>query len=60
VSVGLKASVPLAFMPAQYGAWSASAGVYYYYYGAGVDDFNKGTGDGDDDIVGIVGLSFTF
>ena len=60
VSVGLKASVPLAFMPAEYGAWSASAGVYYYYYGDGVDDFNAGTGDGDDDIVGTVGISFTF
>ena len=60
VSVGLKASVPLAFMPSRYGAWSASAGVYYYYYGDGVDDFNEGTGDGDDDIVGTVGVSFTF
>jgi hypothetical protein len=60
VSVGLKASVPLAFMPSRYGAWSASAGVYYYFYGEGVDDFNKGTGDGNDDIVGTVGVSFTF
>jgi len=60
ISVGLKASVPLAFMPSKYGAWTASAGVYYYYYGDGVDDFNKGTGDGDDDIVGTFGVSFTF
>ena len=60
ISVGLKASVPLAFMPARYGAWSASAGVYYYYYGDGVDDFNEGTGDGDDDIVASAGVSFTF
>ena len=60
VSVGLKASVPLAFMPSRYGAWSASAGVYYYFYGDGVDDFNEGTGDGDDDIVASAGVSFTF
>jgi hypothetical protein len=60
VSVGAKASVPLAFMPSRYGAWSASAGVYYYFYGDGTDDFNEGTGDGDDDIVGTVGISFTF
>ena len=60
VSVGLKASVPMAFMPTKYGAWTASAGVYYYYYGDGVDDFNKGTGDGNDDIVGSLGVSFTF
>jgi hypothetical protein len=59
-SVGLKASVPLPFIPARYGAWSANAGVYYYYYGDGVDDFNKGAGDGDDDIVGTAGISFTF
>jgi hypothetical protein len=60
ISGGLKASVPLAFMGTRYGAWSATAGVYYYYYGEGVDDFNKGTGDGDDDIVGTFGVSFTF
>jgi hypothetical protein len=60
ISGGLKASVPLAFMGTRYGAWSATAGVYYYYYGEGVDDFNKGTGDGDDDIVGTLGVSFTF
>ena len=60
VSVGLKAGVPLAFIPTQYGAWSASAGVYYYYYGDGVDDFNTGTGDGDDDIVGTLGISLSF
>ena len=59
-SVGLKASVPLAFMPARFGAWSASAGVYYYYYGDGVDDFNEGTGDGDDDIVASAGISLSF
>jgi hypothetical protein len=59
-SVGIKASVPLAFIPASYGAWSASAGVYYYFYGDGVDDFNEFTGDGDDDIVASGGVSFTF
>jgi len=60
VSVGLKASVPLAFIPARYGSWSANAGVYYYYYGPGVDDFNQATGDGNDDIVASAGFSFTF
>jgi hypothetical protein len=60
VAVGLKGSMPLAFMPARYGAWSLSGGVYYYYYGDGVDDFNEGTGDGDDDIVASLGVSMTF
>jgi hypothetical protein len=60
VSVGLKVGVPLAFIPTSYGAWTANAGVYYYFYGDGTDDFNEGTGDGDDDIVASAGISFTF
>jgi hypothetical protein len=60
VTVGVKGSVPLAFIPAEFGAWSGYAGVYYYMYGEGVDDFNEGTGDGDDDIVGAAGVSMTF
>lgn len=59
-AVGLKAAVPLTFMPDRFGAWSAYAGVFYYFYGEGVDDFNEGTGDGEDDIVGAVGISMTF
>jgi hypothetical protein len=59
-TVGIKASLPLTFMPAEYGAWSGYAGVYYYLYGDGVDDFNEGAGDGDDDIVFAAGVSMTF
>jgi hypothetical protein len=59
-SVGLKAGIPLAFVPAEYGAWSAYAGIYYYHYGEGTDDFNEGTGDGDDDVVAAGGVSMSF
>ncbi|HYO08870.1 MAG TPA: hypothetical protein VER17_07835 [Tepidisphaeraceae bacterium] len=59
-TVGLKASVPLAFIPSDYGSWSAYASVMYYFYGEGVDDFNEGTGDGEDDIVAAFGVSMTF
>ena len=61
VSVGAVASVPLAFIPPQYGTWSLSSGVYYYHYGEGVDDFNAGIGNDDDyDIVGTIGVALTF
>jgi hypothetical protein len=59
-TIGLKLGFPLAFIPESAGAWSGYAGVYYYNYGDGVDDFNEGTGDGDDDIVAAGGVSFTF
>jgi hypothetical protein len=61
VSVGAVASVPLAFIPPNYGSWTLSSGVYYYYYGDGVDDFNTGIGNDDDyDIVGTIGVGLTF
>ena len=60
-SAGAVLSVPLAFIPAEYGAWTASVGGYYYHYGDGVDDFNQGPGGDEDGIfVGTVGVGLAF
>ena len=62
VSGGAVLSAPLAFIPAQYGAWTGSVGGYYYYYGEGVDDFNSANDSDDSDgiFVGTVSISLAF
>jgi hypothetical protein len=62
VSGGVVVSAPLSFVPAQYGAWTASVGGYYYYYGEGVDGFNAANDSSDSDgiFVGTVGLGLSF
>jgi hypothetical protein len=60
-SVGVKAAMPLKFMPAKYGSWSVYASVEYFLFGDGVDDFNDaGVHTEDDIIVGKAGVSLTF
>jgi hypothetical protein len=41
-SFGLSASVPLAFVPEDYGAWSANAGINVYVFGENLEDANLG------------------
>jgi len=41
VSVGADASVPLAFIPEDYGSWSATAGVDVYFLGNHAEDANE-------------------
>jgi hypothetical protein len=61
VSAGAVVSVPMAFIPAKYGAWTFSSGVYYYYFGPGVDTFNTAIGSDDNYIiVGTAGVSLAF
>lgn len=57
VSAGLAASYSLP-VPAKFGAWTLTGGVYYYSFNA---DSLKAMNDGDDSIVmGKVGLSFLY
>jgi len=66
VSVGVNASVPLKFIPACLGSWTANAGITYYYLGNGLYDFNTPETGGDirhtnhNEVVynGGVGLTF--
>ena len=58
VSGGLTASVPLAFIPAGYGTWTATAGATYYHLGGNVAN---ATASGHEDqyvFSGTVGLAF--
>jgi hypothetical protein len=43
-SVGPTVSVPLAFIPSGFGAWTASASYLYYYEGTTVRAFNQANG----------------
>ncbi len=59
LQVGLDFSVPLWFVPADYGSWSAHAGVNFFFLGDTVDDFN----DGDDkhfEVIGVFGVSMEY
>jgi hypothetical protein len=40
VSGGVQVDVPLKFIPASYGSWTATASYKLYYMGDGVEDFN--------------------
>ncbi len=54
-SLGLSASVPLAFIPETYGAWDIHAGVTYYVTSSDV------IGNADDDfLTGNIGISCAF
>lgn len=55
--IGAAASMPLDFIPADYGVWSASAGVDLYFVN---DDANL-LDDGDDfELVGLLGVSLEY
>jgi len=41
VDVGLVASMPLTFVPADYGSWSASAGVHFLFLGDGAEALDE-------------------
>jgi hypothetical protein len=55
--VGLAASVPLAFIPSDYGAWSASASVDYLALSGTLADVNQGDGGF---WVGKAGFAFSY
>ncbi len=57
VQSGLVFSVPLAFIPAEYGSWSASAGASVYTFGNNLKDYNQGD---DPWVVGTWSLNFSY
>tara|TARA_R110000850_G_scaffold152114_2_gene275181 strand:- start:24445 stop:25278 length:834 start_codon:yes stop_codon:yes gene_type:complete len=56
-TIGLNASTPLSFIPAAYGAWSATTGVNYYATDA---DVIPGNIDDEDFTTGFVSLGLSF
>ena len=63
VSVGLGLSVPLAFVPAEYGTWEAGAGLTFLILGDGLKDgseFNAGTGDDSVRFIASAGVSMSY
>jgi hypothetical protein len=57
VSAGVSASVPLSFVPAGYGSWTAGVNGTYFN-GETLNDF--GRNDGDDTIIGSFSIGATF
>ena len=62
VSIGAMFSTELPFIPAEYGAWSASAGVTYYYLNedAMLNDPMTATDGEDYNVVGSIGVSMDY
>ena len=54
---GLVASVPLGFMPEEYGSWSISAGPSVYVFNSNLKNYNKGNNPW---VVGTVSLTFSY
>jgi len=61
-SAGAQLSVPLAFIPSCYGAWTFSGGYTYYYLGDQLQEFsaaNQGNGEHSQHVFqGAIGLTF--
>ena len=55
---GLVASVPLSFIPSEYGSWSASAGVHFLFLGDTAEQIDE-TGD-DFHVIGTFGIGFEY
>ncbi len=63
VSVGAIATVPLKFIPSDYGQWSAKAGVMFYYLGDNAADSSAGIiglSGNQFQVVGIFGVNMTY
>ena len=64
VSVGLGISIPLSFVPAEYGEWSFGAGVDFMFLGNNLEANNTTTaaysGAGDFEVVGTWGVSMSY
>lgn len=54
---GIVASVPLGFMPEEYGAWSITAGPAIYAFNSNLKNYNKGDTPW---VVGTVSLNFSY
>jgi hypothetical protein len=54
---GVVASVPLGFMPEEYGAWSITAGPAVYVFNSNLKSINTGNNPW---VVGTVSLNFSY
>jgi len=59
-SVGFTMGVPLAFIPAEYGTWEASAGLNIIFLSDELQDLNAGNGDDDVLYIGSIGVSMSY
>ncbi len=66
LDIGLDFSMPLSFVPAQFGSWEAAAGVHFLLLGDSTETIsgNQGTwgvGSGDDfEVIGTFGISMSY
>lgn len=62
VDVGIVFSVPLSFIPTEYGAWEASAGVHFLYLDSDTRRISRaaGTSGNSTQIIGIMGVSMSY
>jgi hypothetical protein len=56
-SAGLKASVPLKFIPAAFGSWQIRGSVVWYHFGDNLTTVNRGDRDA---VVGLLGITMTY
>jgi hypothetical protein len=54
---GLTFSVPLGFVPEEYGSWSVAAGPAVYAFGTNLKNYNKGNNPW---VVGTASLNFSY
>ena len=54
---GLDLSIPLAFIPEEYGAWSVHGGASVYTFGTALKEANKGD---DPWVVGTWGIAMAY
>ena len=59
LQVGVDFTVPLAFIPSDFGGWSAHAGVNVVFLGDSVDDFNDSNNE-DTEVIGVFGIGFEY
>jgi hypothetical protein len=70
LDIGLDFSMPLSFVPAQFGSWEAAAGVHFLFLGDSAENINtstawgnpgQGVGSGDDfEVIGTFGISMSY
>lgn len=60
VDIGVDASMPLSFIPADYGAWSMTAGIHVLFLNEDYIDATMGTGYNDTRVYGKVGLAMEY
>tara|TARA_Y100001933_G_scaffold265265_1_gene338785 strand:+ start:57130 stop:57951 length:822 start_codon:yes stop_codon:yes gene_type:complete len=57
VDAGLDFSMPLSFVPAQFGSWEAAAGVHFLFLGDNTEAINNGS---DFEVIGTFGISMSY